>query len=141
MALDINTGYNNAFKTFVDFAEQAQKHGHDAAAALCTSEKIFESRSARRLKLWDNGTRNDNARVREVGGKNGRDETETESLLRDVVQELSERRQNAIHFKRYILHSQRRLVAHHARRVALRVSVFELQTNNFNKPPVRATTK
>ena len=33
MALDINTGYSNAFKTFVDFAEQAQKHGHDAATA------------------------------------------------------------------------------------------------------------
>ena len=33
MALDINTGYNNVFKTFVDFAEQAQKHGHDAATA------------------------------------------------------------------------------------------------------------
>ena len=33
MALDINTGYNNAFKTFVDFAEQAQKHGHDGATA------------------------------------------------------------------------------------------------------------
>jgi hypothetical protein len=33
MPLDINTGYSNAFKTFVDFAEQAQKHGHDAATA------------------------------------------------------------------------------------------------------------
>ena len=36
MSLDINTGYNNAFKTFVDFAEQSHKRGLDAATAKTT---------------------------------------------------------------------------------------------------------
>ena len=33
MALDINTGYSSAFKTFVDFAEKTHADGHDSAAA------------------------------------------------------------------------------------------------------------
>ena len=32
MALDINTGYSSAFKTFVDFAEKTHADGHDSAA-------------------------------------------------------------------------------------------------------------
>jgi len=36
MALDINTGYSNAFKTFVDFAEKTHADGHNSAAAKAT---------------------------------------------------------------------------------------------------------
>ena len=36
MALDINTGYSSAFKTFVDFAEKTHADGHNSAAAKAT---------------------------------------------------------------------------------------------------------
>ena len=36
MALDINTGYSSAFKTFVDFAEKTHAAGYDSASAKAT---------------------------------------------------------------------------------------------------------
>ena len=36
MALDINTGYSSAFKTFVDFAEKTNADGYDSATAKAT---------------------------------------------------------------------------------------------------------
>ena len=55
MSLDLNTGYSNVFKTFVDFAQQRVDANDDKAIADAPSRSRSRTRSTSGRAAWTNG--------------------------------------------------------------------------------------